>query len=89
MSNTCNPELMEKIEIRKGERDEGFLKMREEYLDDLCEPIELYTELDSSFPNHPPDPQMPETTVSQRTQPSAGGCGSGSSARRTGATPEA
>ena len=28
-----------------------------------CEVIELYTELDSSFPNHPPDPQMPENVV--------------------------
>ncbi len=28
-----------------------------------CEVIELYTELDSTFPNHPPDPQMPENVV--------------------------
>ena len=28
-----------------------------------CDLVELYTELDSSFPNHPPDPQMPENVV--------------------------
>ncbi len=28
-----------------------------------CDVIELYTELDSTFPNHPPDPQMPENVV--------------------------
>ncbi len=28
-----------------------------------CEVIELYCELDSSFPNHLPDPQMPENVV--------------------------
>lgn len=28
-----------------------------------CDVVELYTDLDSSFPNHPPDPQMPENVV--------------------------
>ncbi len=28
-----------------------------------CDLVELYTELDSSFPNHLPDPQMPENVV--------------------------
>ena len=35
-----------------------------EFLRDIgCEVIELYTELDDSFPNHLPDPQMPENMV--------------------------
>jgi len=28
-----------------------------------CDVVELYTELDSSYPNHLPDPQMPENVV--------------------------
>jgi phosphomannomutase/phosphoglucomutase len=28
-----------------------------------CDVVELYTDLDSNFPNHPPDPQMPENVV--------------------------
>jgi len=28
-----------------------------------CDVVELYTDLDNTFPNHPPDPQMPENVV--------------------------
>lgn len=33
------------IGIRKGERDDGFPELREQYLDSLCEPTELYYDL--------------------------------------------
>ncbi|MGA1822022.1 MAG: GNAT family N-acetyltransferase [Thermoplasmatota archaeon] len=36
---------MENIRITKGSRDPEFESLRERYLDSLCEPIELYTQL--------------------------------------------
>lgn len=33
------------IEIQKGTRDEDFQKMRDVFLDNICEPVELYSEM--------------------------------------------
>ncbi|MGA1820588.1 MAG: GNAT family N-acetyltransferase [Thermoplasmatota archaeon] len=33
------------IKIEKGERDPEFLKMRDVFLDEICEPVELYSEM--------------------------------------------
>jgi GNAT superfamily N-acetyltransferase len=33
------------IEIQKGDRDKEFQKMRDVFLDEICEPVELYSEV--------------------------------------------
>ncbi len=37
--------MVKMIEISRGTRDDGFQAMREDFLDTLCEPLELYSEV--------------------------------------------